>query len=49
MGLDHTKDLKIGIYSVEHAALLRSKSKYWLARNLDNVSGCRDFLLVSEH
>ena len=34
-----TKDYKIGIccFSAKHAAL-RRKSKYWLARNQDNVS-----------
>ena len=35
-----TKDYKIGIccFSAEHAAL-RRKSKDWLTRNQDNVSG----------
>ena len=34
-----TKDYQIGVscFSAKHAAL-RSKSKYWLARNQDNVS-----------
>jgi hypothetical protein len=37
--LGQTKDYKIGIYcfSAKHAAL-RRKSKYWWARNQDNVS-----------
>ena len=37
--LGQTKDYKIGIccFSAKHAAL-RKKSKYWLARNQDNVS-----------
>ena len=36
---DQTKDYKIGIccFSAKHAAL-RRKSKYWLARNQNNVS-----------
>jgi hypothetical protein len=38
-----TKDYKIGIccFSAKHAAL-RRKSKDWLARNQDNVSGWGD-------
>jgi hypothetical protein len=38
-----TKDYKIGIcrFSTNHAAL-RSKSKYWLARNQNNVSEWSD-------
>ena len=46
-GLDarsgQTKDYKIGIYcfSAKHAEL-RRKSKDWLARNQDNVSGWGD-------
>ena len=34
-----TKDYKIGVccFSAKHAAL-RSRSKYWLARNQNNVS-----------
>ena len=38
-----TKDYKIGIscFSAKHAALSR-KSKYWLARNQDNVSMWND-------
>ena len=38
-----TKDYKISIccFSAKHAAL-RSKSKYWLARNLNNVSEWSD-------
>ena len=38
-----TKDYKIGIcyFSVKHAALQR-KSKYWLARNQNNVSEWND-------
>ena len=37
------KHYKIGIccFSAKHAALGR-KSKYWLARNQDNVSECDD-------
>ena len=36
---DQTKDYEIGIcyFSAKHAAL-RRKSKYWWARNQDNVS-----------
>jgi hypothetical protein len=36
---NQTKDYKIGIccFSAKHAAL-RRKSKYWLARNQNNVS-----------
>jgi hypothetical protein len=35
-----TKDYKIGIccFSAKHAVVLRRRSKYWLARNQDNVS-----------
>jgi len=46
-GLDarsgQTKDYKIGIYcfSAKHAEI-RRKSKDWLARNQDNVSGWGD-------
>ena len=42
----HTKDFKIGIccFSAKHAAL-RRKSKYWLARNQNNVSKCTRALL----
>ena len=42
----HTKDYKIGIccFSARHAAL-RRKSKYWLARNQNNVSKCIRALL----
>jgi hypothetical protein len=38
-----TKDYKIGIccFSAKHAAL-RRKSKYWLARNQNNVSEWSD-------
>ena len=34
------KDYKIGIccISTKHAVLIRSQSKYWLARNQDNMS-----------
>ena len=43
---DQNKDYKIGIYcfSAEHAAL-RSKSKDWLDRNNDNLSGCGDVFI----
>jgi hypothetical protein len=41
--LGQTKDYKIGIYcfSAKHTAL-RRKSKYWWARNQDNVSEWSD-------
>ena len=43
-----TKDYKIGIccFSAKHTAL-RGKSKDWLARNRDNVSGWGD-MSISE-
>ena len=43
-----TKDYTIGIccFSAKHAAL-RRKSKYWLARNQDNVSQWGDMTIVS--
>ena len=45
--LDHTKDYKIGMccLSAKHATL-RRKSKYWLARNQDNVYEWSDIFIL---
>jgi hypothetical protein len=44
-----TKDFKIGMccFSAKHAAL-RKKSKDWLARNQNNVSGWSEICLSAE-
>jgi hypothetical protein len=43
----HTEDYKIGIccLSAKHATL-RRKSKYWLARNQDNMFECGDMFIL---
>ena len=43
----HTEDYKIGMccLSAKHATL-RRKSKYWLARNQDNMFECGDMFIL---
>jgi len=45
-----TKDYKVGIccFSAKHASL-RSNSKDWLARNLENVSNWRYYLVLNNN
>ena len=42
---DQTKDSKIGMCCPAYHAVLRRKSKGWLARNQDNMSKWRDMYI----